>query len=139
MSKASLLGSILTQDEAALLNEWTREQLANRSRRDIAQLSEAELRESSAELLRHLRDAVASGYDIFSPGWSAARVMVADLSRARARQGFTPTETASFIFSLKRPLLERLRAAHGAAGQELFDDVTAASALLDRLGLYRPR
>ena len=40
------------------------------------------------------------------------------ISRSRAQQGFTSDETATFIFSFKKPLFERLRKESGknAAG-----------------------
>ena len=37
-------------------------------------------------------------------GWSAVRELLGEFSRSRALQGFTPSETATFIFSLKEPL-----------------------------------
>ena len=43
------------------------------------------------------------------------RELLEDLSRDRAVQGFSPSETAIFVFSLKQPLFARLR-------QELGDD-----------------
>src|SRR5207253_2379087 len=41
--------------------------------------------------------------------WGEARAFLEDLSRTRARQGFSPSETATFVFSLKQPLFARLR------------------------------
>ena len=43
------------------------------------------------------------------PEWQRVREMLAGLSRSRALQGFSPSETATFVFSLKKPLFERLR------------------------------
>jgi rsbT co-antagonist protein RsbR len=58
------------------------------------------------------------------------------LSSERARQGFNPSETAMFVFSLKEPLFARLRQEIGMDATALADEVWAATVLLDRLGLF---
>jgi rsbT co-antagonist protein RsbR len=58
-----------------------------------------------------------------------------DLSQQRARQGFTSSETATFVFSLKQPLFERLRAAFGRDADKLADNLWRTTSLLDELGL----
>ena len=55
------------------------------------------------------------------------------MSRTRARQGFTPVETATFIFSLKLPMFSRLRQEYGddaasLGGGDLDGDGTARPA-----------
>ena len=62
--------------------------------------------------------------------------MLADLSRSRAQLGFSPSETAIFIFSLKQPLFDRLRREFGNDAQGLADAVWSSTNLLDKLGLY---
>jgi rsbT co-antagonist protein RsbR len=56
-------------------------------------------------------------------------------ARERARLGFTPTETATFVFSLKQPLFARLRREVRDA-DELADETWRATVLLDQLGLF---
>ena len=62
--------------------------------------------------------------------------MLGDLSRSRAMLGFSPSETATFIFSLKQPLFDRLRKEVGNDVQALADEVWTATTMLDNLGLY---
>ena len=62
--------------------------------------------------------------------------MLSDLSRARAAQGFSPSETATFVFSLKQPLFDVLRQEHDGQAATLTDELWTASSALDRLGLY---
>lgn len=50
--------------------------------------------------------------------------------------GFSPSETASFVFSLKQPVLARLKSEIGNDPARLFEEITLASDLLDKLGLY---
>ena len=117
----------------ALLQGWLREQLsAPTLRRDL--ISEAELRAQSQEFLRAFSAATGSGNltDIGSEPWVGVRAFLEDLSRQRAAQGFSFSEVATFIFSLKQPLFERLKATPG----DFADAVWTLSTLLDGLGLY---
>ena len=74
-------------------------------------ISESELGQQGRELLQLLGAAVATGTDIQAEPWRAVRDFLERLSRSRAQQGFTSSETATFVFSLKRPLFARIRAA----------------------------
>jgi rsbT co-antagonist protein RsbR len=58
------------------------------------------------------------------------------MSAHRARQGFTPVETATFVFSLKQPLYARLREEYASQPQELADMSWTVNLMLDSLGLY---
>jgi rsbT co-antagonist protein RsbR len=64
------------------------------------------------------------------------RDVLAELSRERAAQGFTPSDTAMFVFSLKQPLFSGLRTRTADSTQRYEDAVWSTSVLLDKLGLY---
>jgi len=61
-----------------------------------------ELKDQSRRFLSEFVKAIKSGQveDITGPAWSAVRDLLGGISRSRALQGFTPTETATFVFSL---------------------------------------
>lgn len=133
---ASVIPAILADDEAALLDEWIGEQAsAATGRRDL--LSEVELRQQSGEFLSLFRRAAENGRleDPAGAEWEGVRDLLSRLSRSRALQGFSPAETAMFVFSLKRPLFDRLRARLPDA-DGLARETWTVSTLLDRLGLY---
>src|SRR5579862_2755928 len=93
------LGGIIDRHEHDLLNDWMRWQLESlERRRDL--ISEPELRTDSRNLLSVLKEALAAGagHDIAAPEWAKARDLLMDLSRRRAMQGFSPSETATFVF-----------------------------------------
>jgi rsbT co-antagonist protein RsbR len=71
-----------------------------------------------------------------SGSWEETKSFLGDLSRSRATQGFSPTETATFVFSLKQPLFDRLRSEVGSDAQTLVEEVCTATEVLDKLGLY---
>jgi rsbT co-antagonist protein RsbR len=128
------LATILERHEKDVLNEWVDQQLAAVTRRrDL--VNDQEVREDSRRFLAIFRQAVQndSGADA---DWSEARAFLEDLSRTRARQGFSPSETATFVFSLKQPLFARLRQELGRDPEALGDELWNASVVLDRLGLY---
>jgi rsbT co-antagonist protein RsbR len=60
--------------------------------------------------------------------------MLEAFSRSRGLQGFTPSETATFVFSFKQPLFTALRT--GETPTALVENLLAADLLLDNLGLY---
>jgi rsbT co-antagonist protein RsbR len=116
--------------------EWVKHQLAaTRSRTGIIQ--DIQLKEESIHFLHLLKGALQAGtLDIAGRSWDEVRTQLGDLSRSRAQQGFTPTETATFVFSLKRPLFERLRQEFATDADALSEEIWRATQLLDSLGLY---
>jgi rsbT co-antagonist protein RsbR len=78
----------------------------------------------------------AGNLDTRSPQWSEIRDFLNDLSRSRAAQGFSPSQVATFVFSLKQPLFNHLRQSIATQGDELADALWETTVLLDSLGLY---
>jgi rsbT co-antagonist protein RsbR len=138
MAKATttVLAEILRRDQQQILAEWARLQLDSMStRREL--MSEAELGVQSREFLAAFTTAIGSDerVDASGPIWSSVREFLARISETRARQGFSPSETATFVFSLKEPLFNRLRAA-AVDPETLASETWKATLALDALGLY---
>ena len=99
-------------------------------------LSEPELRRQVQELSDALRLAAGSpdGTGLHASGPAAAelRAVLTELSRSRAQQGFTPTETAISVFALKDALADTLDLGEPGAMR----DFVAYSAFVDELGLF---
>jgi len=132
----SRLPEVLKKFEKELLADWVKEQLnAITVRRDL--IKEPELRQQSADFFALLREATQSGNlnDITAPEWASMREMLGGISRSRAVQGFTSSETAIFVLSLKQPLFMRLRDEIGRDPETLTDEFWTANTLLDKLGL----
>jgi rsbT co-antagonist protein RsbR len=126
---------LIQQHEAALLAEWIRTQQG--AKRSAAGATTADqLGSESQEFLKRFMQGLKSGHaDTSDTAWGPTRELLADLSRSRAKQGYTPSETAIFVFSLKDPLFARMRVAIKDA-DELGTAVWDATLLLDALGLY---
>ena len=131
------IAKTLLSERNEILQEWLRQQLsAENLRADL--ISEAELRTDSERFLNVLSDAVQSGNlsDILTLEYKPVLEVLERFSRSRGLQGFTPSETATFVFSLKQPLFTALRKSGGNDPAELVENMWAADILLDKLGLY---
>jgi rsbT co-antagonist protein RsbR len=129
------LPEILGQHEGPILERWVQEQLAAIGHRR-GLMSDAELREQSREFLGLVRKAAQSGgTDIEAAPWTPVREFLARVSGSRAVQGFSPSETATFVFSLKQPVSDQLPR-DGGSNECLFQEIWRTNQLIDRLGLY---
>ena len=136
MNEQSVLQDLVSKNEAEILQRWIERQLGASSFRSD-RISKLEVSDQSRRFLSLFRQSVSSGSaDIYSPAWANTRQMLEELSVSRAQQGFSPSETALFVFSLKETLFEGLQ-------DQLPRDPKAASVLifdtnqlLEKLGLF---
>jgi rsbT co-antagonist protein RsbR len=128
---------VIKRHENDLLGDWLR--LQNQSlaaRRD--RISESQLRANSQDFIMGLRDAISASdsADTGRPEWSKLREILSEFSKQRAALGFTPSETATFVFSLKQALFGKLREEYGNDPIAFAETVWTATEILDQLGLY---
>ncbi|SEI07645.1 STAS domain-containing protein [Methylobacterium sp. 13MFTsu3.1M2] len=135
MDGVEVLIRTLTEDEAAILEAWNIS-LRKGTSLQSGRIREAELQTQAKAVFGLLRDGLSSGgVDADAESYTPLRENLADISRSRAIQGFTPTDTANFVFSLKEPIFEALRRKSAADASALAAGVWAAGKVLDRLGL----
>jgi rsbT co-antagonist protein RsbR len=129
------LPEIVRKDEDAILEQWLT--LLKGGHAGTGRISDAEVRTQGREFLTAFIEGVAaSGVDIDAPGFARGRQVLSEVSRSRALQGFSPSDTARFVFSLKEPLFDRVQAFHAKNPDGLAADTWALSLALDRLGLF---
>jgi rsbT co-antagonist protein RsbR len=135
-TNGSALANILTTDHEVILAEWMKEMSGSVRRSDL--MKESELRSQCSQFLRLFKDALAAGGMNFqSSAWDGIREMLSDTSRSRAQMGFSPVETASFVFSVKRPLFTQIRQkSKGGDAEALANEMWATNELLDAIGLF---
>ena len=135
MKSSTRLAGVIKNHEKELLVDWIKEQLAaNTLRGDL--LKESELREQSRAFLAAVQAAVQKGSsDIAGPAWADVKQLLAEISRARGLAGFSPSETATFVLSLKQPLFSRMTAELKSNAAELGEELWSITLLLDKLGL----
>ncbi|WP_342167284.1 STAS domain-containing protein [Methylobacterium sp. SD21] len=136
MLGAEVLSKTVAEDGDGIRDAW----LASLKQTVSSQggrIREAEIATQVGIVLTQLREGLETGdHDADGAGFAPLRETLADISRSRALQGFTPTDTANFVFSLKEPIFEALRRFHGSDASDLTAGVWAAGRLLDRLGLH---
>jgi rsbT co-antagonist protein RsbR len=125
---------LLIDRREEVLTAWVKEQLKEGRPES---LPAADLRAQGDEFLTLIsnpsdKDSI---FDADAEAWTPARAFLADLSRTRAQQGFSPSETASFVFALKRPVFAMLRAEFADDAAQLGEEIWHATELLDQLGL----
>jgi rsbT co-antagonist protein RsbR len=133
----SQIPEVVKEHEAELLKAWLEHQLSAVTLPG-GLMKESELREQSRHFLTLFTTAIQSGdvNDIKTREWAAVREMLTTISMSRARQGFSPSETATFVFSLKQPLFERLQQRLKEDPTRLVEEIGMANVLLDKLGLF---
>jgi rsbT co-antagonist protein RsbR len=135
-SQWAVLADVLTTHREEIIAEWVRlqeEDLSLRNNLLKAGELERQCRDTFDAVLQALRG--GGGDDVLhAENWTAVREMLSGVSRSRARQGFTPTETATFIFAAKYPVFKAVSAE--LKGEEAAEVNWCATAVLDTLGLY---
>ncbi len=130
------LRDLIDHDEGPLLEEWTALQGASvKSLGD--RISPTEIRTNSHDFMVGLKQALSSSSsdNIGSDAYSSLREMLGSLSRQWALLGFSPSDTASFVFSFKEALFNRLRLTQSDPAV-IADQTLVATRLLDKLGLF---
>jgi rsbT co-antagonist protein RsbR len=129
------LAALVGRYEDVILAAWLKGMAGATRRSDL--MKDSDLQAQCSQFLRLLRGGLETGdLDFQSPGWSKTREMLGEVSRSRAVQGFTPIETASFVFSVKRPLLTQLQQEYRSDPEGFATQMFAVSELLDAMGLY---
>src|SRR5215471_15251778 len=138
MPVATKTADLIQKYEGEILQDWMQAQMmAVTSRPDLMQ--KAELEEQSRVLLQNLAQGLRSGADVADikgAAWQEVRDFLGSVSQSRARLGFSPSETATFVFSLKEPIFARLQRELAKDGSALAAELWALTVLLDKLGLY---
>jgi rsbT co-antagonist protein RsbR len=138
MASSGLISKVLDTHGPELRSDWVKELLKATGKSSHGRISKEELEQQASEFLRLLGVAAKGQHagDLSDPASKALRDFLDGISRTRAQQGFSSSETATFLFSLKRPLFESLRAEAGKDAEALASEIWAATELLDALGLH---
>jgi rsbT co-antagonist protein RsbR len=137
MDQDSAIFSLIDKHHDRLRDDWLAYQ-----RRDGALRAGPDAHREAAEVatrfLAILRRGATLGQveEISVADWQPMRELLQEVSDARVVEGFTPSQTASFVFSLKEPLFELLQREVGSDANALARETLVASRLLDKLGIY---
>ena len=134
VTEAESIGSLLAAQRDKVLASWVAAQLSAPTMRPELR-SEAELRDESEQLLDTLTHAWTRdpAGQVLGSAWGDVHQQLDELSRSRVADGYSPSEAATFVFSLKQAIFDLLREA--TSGDELADRIWVASTVIDQLGL----
>src|SRR6201996_4321864 len=132
---ANILEAI-QKNQDALLEEWLRGLKSGIRRGDL--IDERELKSQAAEMLAAISNVPAdtSVGNLDSATWQPLKDLLASLSASRAVQGFTPSETATFVMSLKAPVFGLIRKQSANDAEQLFAGISTADGFFDKLALH---
>jgi rsbT co-antagonist protein RsbR len=133
---AARISQLIQEQEAAIGAEWFSQLEALTLRGNV--VSKEQLRNHCNQFLKAFVNALRGGSldTIEHRSWDEVRDLLTEISSTRAKTGSTPSETATFVFSLKQPLF-----GHLATGLADDPEVLAAASwtinnLLDKMGLF---
>ena len=128
-SQEGQIAALLSAKRAEIVPRWV-QIVAGTSR---GRITTSELERELAPILDQLIAGLEDGeMNSRAAGFAEARALLAELSTSRARQGFSPTETAASVFALKQVVLDVTRIDGTDTASRLLD----FSNLLDEFGLF---
>ena len=131
----SVIPEVIKKHETDLLSDWMREMTSSTRRSDL--LKDQDIKNQASQFISLFSKAIQNGNleDTKADSFADLRQLLTDMSRSRAVQGFTPSETAMFVFSFKKPVISRLQAEVKDA-KVLSDESWTLNQLIDKLGLF---
>jgi rsbT co-antagonist protein RsbR len=134
-NETATIAKLVSEKESEILPDWVALQ-KKAGALQTGRISETELTSQSREFLHLLQGGLAKGgNDTTDPTFQPARDFLTNLSRSRAVQGFSPTETATFVFSLKQPLFGAMERDKTLSPADISRLIWSITLLLDELGL----
>jgi rsbT co-antagonist protein RsbR len=132
----SNLLTLIQENREPILKEWL--QGIQEVSRKRGLIDDRELENQTSEVLTAIYSVPpeTSVRDLDLPAWRTLKELLGSLSASRAVQGFSPSETAMFVLSLKAPLFALTRKHWGNKADQLFAEITAANDFIDKLALH---
>jgi rsbT co-antagonist protein RsbR len=134
--KLTGLAQLVSRQESAIFEEWL-ENLSNSGGSRTGRIQQAELQTQCRNFLELLKHALEGGEaDTASPAFAPVLDLLSAVSRSRAVQGFTPADTATFVFSLKEPLFNASNRALADDPSGQVQSIRDITTLIDQLGMH---
>ncbi len=127
---------VLSDEPERVVQDWM-QQLSDNGSVHSTQVDVAELKRQMTSFLRLLNTATSEDPDgnIRTASWAPLLDFLEELSRSRAVHGFTASETATFVFALKRPLFQSVGRRSRIDPEAKAELVWRISTLIDQLGM----
>lgn len=129
----STLADLVHNRESQILDDWMKLQLAAVHLHDES-LPVDVLKDQSRRFLHEFIDALGREDGTEAQRWESVHALLKEIALARSQQGFSPSETATFVLSLKQPLFRLLIDVESPSA--LSTKVWQITEVIDRLGLF---
>lgn len=136
-AKMQIIADLFNKDSDLILKLWIKQQAtASNLRSDL--ISKEEMQQMSSDTLVSINLAVSAGNmnDIEAEAFDAVKANLKKVSERYVMLGFSPSETATFIFSLKEAVMDVLQQKYENDNDALFSSLMLTNKLVDSLGLY---
>jgi rsbT co-antagonist protein RsbR len=130
------IAELLRKHESEILSQWLTDLSASTGRGDL--ISDQDVRNQATQFLKSVTAALQQGanFDNRASQWKTVTELLDEVSRTRAVQGFSPSETATFVLTVKKPIFALIRKEYSTDAKQTADLSWAATELIDKLGLY---
>lgn len=130
------LAALLSTNSSTILEQWVATQLDSGGYRD-GQAFAADIRASASNVLGALEASLAGGHHGERHGseYGALVALLSEMSADRAGQGYSPSQTAVGVFSLKDALGAVITTTYAESPEVALELALAANRLVDDLGL----
>ena len=127
---------LLSTRRDEILNIWIKERLESEDFREEL-ISKKELRQQSQQIVEMLAGALqeAGDADFSHAAFDELRAFLNEISRQRAVKGYTPSENATYILSLRNVVLTLLAEDFDGDTVRLVREMDQFTRLLDKMGL----
>ena len=131
----SKLPEMINKYKEEIRADWLKQMSTAVRRTDL--MTNEEMESQSRELMDAIAGGAKSGdvTNIDGPAWDQTRDILTAISASRAKQGFTTSETATFVLSLKQPIFNAVRRENASDTVAMFGDIWSATLLVDKLAL----
>ena len=136
MATNSSIEGLVKKRSADLKSAWLKTISESEEAGGAGRISAGELKQQVGEFVELFASALQTGTDIESPPYKSLREQLVGIARSRAQQGFSSSDTATFIFALKKPLFDVLVAEFGKDATALARHLWVVTELMDSLGLH---
>lgn len=130
------IARLLQKNRSQILEDWMTNQLADAGLREDL-MSNDDLREQSDELLNNFLNVISDKNigDSQSSDFEPVYEILSGISMSRARQGYSPSETGVYVFSLKDALLRTLQTELKDDPGAMIEAVLKINRLMDSMGI----
>ncbi len=129
----SIFHQVVKANESAILNGWLKQMSASTRRGDL--MNDVDLKEQASEFLKLFIEASQKSSDVQSETFASTKEFLKEIAKSRLEQGFSTSETAMFVLSLKQPIFSAIEDAFKTDPSELVSEIWSSGDLLDQLAM----